>query len=102
MMRIEAIRTLVAVYDNMSVVGAARERGYSASAVSRQMAELQRQLGVVLFKADGRGISPTRHASGLVAQAREVLAPLDRLEQYAKRLRDVTQLADDAERVGDP
>ncbi len=83
----KVLRTLVAVYDCGSVVAAARERRYSAAAVSRQMAVLQRRLGLELFVPDGRGIRPTPEAADLVRHVRGVLAQVDELEQHLRSIR---------------
>lgn len=81
------LRTLIAVFDTGSVIGAARSRGYSPAAVSRQMGELQRQLGVALFVPAGRGIRPTEHAVSLVEKVRAVIVEADKLDAYMRSIR---------------
>lgn len=81
------LRTLVAVVEFGSVVGAARFLGYSPAAISRQIAALQRQLGVRLFVPEGRGIRPTALAVQLVDRARQVVQQADDLEDYLRVIR---------------
>lgn len=84
MLNLRILKTFLAVVDAGSVIGAARKRGYSAAAVSRQMAELQRRLDIQLFEPDGRGIRPSAHALQLAERARGLMAEADRLEEYVK------------------
>lgn len=87
MASLRLLKTLVAVFDTGSVRAAARERAYSPTAVSRQMSELQRQLGVALFVPNGRGIRPTPHAAQLVDKVRAVIAEADKLDAYIRSVR---------------
>jgi len=87
MIRLEVMRSFVAVYECGSVTHAARRQGYSPAAVSRQIGKLQRTLGVALFEPDGRGIRPTAHAARLAELARDMLVELDRLESCMTSMR---------------
>lgn len=80
MFDLELLRTFVSVVDHGSVVGASRARGYTPAAISRQMARLQRRLGVRLFQPQGRGIRPTQIAIDVSARARKLLEESDRFE----------------------
>lgn len=51
-----ALRSLVAVEQHGSVVGAASALGYTASAVSQQVKRLESQTGVELLERHGRGV----------------------------------------------
>ena len=82
------LKTFVAVLDEGSVVAAARARGYSPAAVSRQMAWLQRRLGVRLFVPEGRSIRPTPAALDFAAQCRDLLTEVGHFEAFARRFRD--------------
>ncbi|MBW9110470.1 LysR family transcriptional regulator [Microbacterium trichothecenolyticum] len=86
-MRLEVIRTLVAVYDTGSVVGAATRQGYSTSAVSRQIGAFQRELGMTLFEPDGRGIRATNALLDLVDEMRQLVEQADRLQARLRRTR---------------
>ncbi|WP_158437933.1 LysR family transcriptional regulator [Naasia lichenicola] len=56
----------------MAAVGAAT--GYGTSAVSQQLAALQRQVGVTLFEADGRRVRLTLPGRRLAAHGARILA----------------------------
>ena len=88
MLSLRVLKTFLAVIDTGSVIGAARLRGYSAAAVSRQMAGLQRGLGVELFLPEGRGIRPSAHAIHLAARSRVLIAEAEAVEGYLRELRD--------------
>jgi DNA-binding transcriptional LysR family regulator len=68
------VRTFLAVIDAGSVTGAARALGAHQPTVSRQITELERQLGCALFERTGRGAVPTRAALALVDGARQMRA----------------------------
>lgn len=82
---VSVLQTFVAVIDSGSVIGAARERGYSAAAVSRQIGWLQRRLGVQLFVPEGRSIRPTPDAIVFVERCRDLVDEVRRFERYADR-----------------
>lgn len=77
------LKTFVAVMDCGSVVSAAKLRGYSAAAVSRQMGWLQKRLGVRLFVPDGRSIKPTPEAYEFLDRCRGLVEEVRRFESYA-------------------
>lgn len=77
------LKTFVSVMECGSVVGAARERGYSPAAVSRHIAWLQKRLGVELFVPDGRSIRPTAAAVAFVDRARDIVDELQRFEEFS-------------------
>lgn len=64
------LRALLAVIDHGSVLAAARVLGYSQPTVSRQLADLASQLGLVLFERTGRGLHATQTALKLAQLAR--------------------------------
>lgn len=80
---LNVLKTFVAVMDCGSVVSAARDRGYSAAAVSRQMGWLQRRLGVRLFVPDGRSIKPTPEAFEFLERCRGLVDEVSRFESFA-------------------
>jgi DNA-binding transcriptional LysR family regulator len=85
MVDLGVLKTFIAVIDTGSVVAAARERGYSPAAVSRQMAWLQRRLDVRFFEPAGRSIRPTTDALEFALRARELVDEADRFERYSRR-----------------
>ncbi|MFE4061961.1 LysR family transcriptional regulator [Streptomyces sp. NPDC059096] len=68
------LRCLVAIVDEGSFTGAATELGLSQPAVSRQLATLERALGVPLIRRTTRELTPTATGLRVVAHARRVLA----------------------------
>src|ERR1700742_738843 len=61
-----------------SVSGAADARGSTPSAVSQQLAALERETGSALIERSGRGIRLTEQARLLLPHAHDVLAALER------------------------
>lgn len=68
-----SLRTLVAIVDHGSFAAAADQLGYTASAVSQQMSNLERRLNVQLFERRARSIHPTQAAWYLRDRAAEYL-----------------------------
>jgi len=64
------IRAFLAVLDRGSLLGAARALHASQPTVGRHVADLESQLGVVLFERTGRGLVPTTTALQLAQSAR--------------------------------
>jgi DNA-binding transcriptional LysR family regulator len=79
---LRGLRALVAVSDSGSFRGAAAELGYTQSAVSHQIAELERAVGASLFmRPGGRGhVSLTPAGEAAYVHARRVLTELDALD----------------------
>lgn len=63
-------RSFLAALDQGSLLGAARQLQMSQPTVGRHIAELESQLGVVLFERTGRGLVPTATALQLAQAAR--------------------------------
>ncbi|WP_236796528.1 LysR family transcriptional regulator [Amycolatopsis sp. GM8] len=80
---LSALRTIRVVAETRSFTAAAAALGYTQSAVSRQIAAAERELGAALFERTPRGVQLTR-AGGLVL--RQVVIALDALEQAEKVL----------------
>ena len=64
------IRSFLAALDRGSLLGAARQLGISQPTVGRHIAELEAQLGTVLFERTGRGLKATAMALQLTGAAR--------------------------------
>jgi DNA-binding transcriptional LysR family regulator len=64
------IRSFLAALDHGSLLGAARALGSTQPTLGRHIAELESQLGVVLFERTGRGLLPTEMAGRLADSAR--------------------------------
>ena len=70
---IERLRLLLSVAANGTIAGAAAEVGYTASAVSEQLAGFERELGTTLLERSNRGVSLTRAGERLRARASVIL-----------------------------
>jgi DNA-binding transcriptional LysR family regulator len=68
------IRSFLAALDQGSLLAAARLLKTSQPTLGRHIAELESQLGVVLFERTGRGLVPTATALQLAESAREMEA----------------------------
>ena len=88
MLDVRRLRVLHAVSAHGSVTGAAAALGYSAPAVSQQLAALEREVGMRLTERAGRGIELTPAAAILVAHTDALLARLDVAESDLAALRD--------------
>lgn len=64
------VRSFLAALDHGSLLGAARVLKTSQPTLGRHIAELESQLGVVLFERTGRGLVPTATALQLAEAAR--------------------------------
>ena len=64
------VRSFLAISEAGSLSAAARELGLTQPTLGRQLAALERELGVALFERIGRGLSPTPTAQALLEHAR--------------------------------
>jgi DNA-binding transcriptional LysR family regulator len=89
------LQVLSAVVNTGSITAAANVLGYTASAVSQNIAALERETRTVLFEKAGRGVRPTQagrllaeHADGILDRLRDAEAALKALASgEAGRLR---------------
>lgn len=80
------LRTLTAVIRTGSFAAAARQLGYTGSAVSQQIASLERAVKVPLFERDPHSIRATPAAKFLAERAHDILAALGALEDDMRGL----------------
>lgn len=80
------LRTLQAVLSTGSFATAARELGYTSSAVSQQMHARDRATDVLLFERGAQGIRPTSAAHLLAERMRSTLVAFDELERDVQKL----------------
>ena len=73
------VRSVLAALEQGSLLGAARVLRASQPTIGRHIAELESQLGVVLFERTGRGLLPTAMALRLADSARAMEAGADEL-----------------------
>lgn len=84
------LRTLATVVSTGSFADAARRLGYTASAVSQQIAALERSVRMPLFDREAHSVRPTPAAEFLVARSHEALAALGALEGGVRAMADGT------------
>ncbi|SDY66654.1 DNA-binding transcriptional regulator, LysR family [Amycolatopsis xylanica] len=73
MLDVRRLQVLRAVITSGSITAAARNLGYTPSAISQQLSTLEREAGTELFERVGRGIRPTP-AGTLLSEHAEVLS----------------------------
>jgi DNA-binding transcriptional LysR family regulator len=80
MLDVRRLRLLSELARRSTIAEVARVVGYTPSAVSQSLMQLEREVGVALLERDGRRVRLTPAARGLVARADRVLAELDAAE----------------------
>ncbi|MGW0823649.1 LysR family transcriptional regulator [Streptomyces sp. NPDC002845] len=80
MLDLQRLRALHAVSVHGTIGAAATALGYTSSAVSQQIAKLERETRTVLLERHGRGVRLTEQAHRLAATAQELLAIVERAE----------------------
>src|SRR5918912_716666 len=81
MLDVKRMRVLREVAAQSSFSGAAEKLGYTQSAVSQQIAALEREAGVVLIERNPRGIRLTDAGEALVRHTEGILARLTDAEE---------------------
>ncbi|HET6195215.1 MAG TPA: LysR family transcriptional regulator, partial [Acetobacteraceae bacterium] len=87
-MSLTAWRTFVTVCRLGSLSAAAAELGYTQSAVSRQIAGLERQIGAALVERHARGIRPTAAGEAFRHHAQAAVNEAERAIRAARDARD--------------
>ena len=82
------VRSVLAALDQGSLLGAARVLNASQPTIGRHIAELESQLGVVLFERTGRGLKPLAMALRLAEAARAMEAGAHQLQRSVSSLDD--------------
>ncbi|WP_236794793.1 LysR family transcriptional regulator [Amycolatopsis sp. GM8] len=80
------LQTLTTVLRFGSFADAARQLGYTGSAVSQQMSALERQLKVTLFERDAHSVRPTPAAVEIVNRSAGALGALQGLADDIERI----------------
>src|SRR5437763_14300220 len=81
MLDVKRMRVLREVAARGSFSGAAEALSYTQSAVSQQIAALEREAGTILVERNARGVRLTDAGTALVAHADAILARLDAAER---------------------
>jgi DNA-binding transcriptional LysR family regulator len=87
-MTLNAWRTFLAVCRLGSLSAAAAELGYTQSAVSRQLAGLERQVGTPLVERHARGVRPTAAGEAFRHHAEATVNAAERAVRAAREARD--------------
>lgn len=80
------LRTLATVIRTGSFADAARQLGYTGSAISQQIAALERAVKMPLFERDAHSVRPTAAGNFIAQRASESLAALGSLEDDIRGL----------------
>ena len=86
-LNIKQIRYFVAVFRDGSLSAAAKEQYVTVQAVSKAIADLERELKSDLFVRESRGVHPTPFGKAFYAKAEPVLRDFDELEAFAHNRR---------------
>lgn len=83
-MEFRLLRYFIAVADQQTISGAARQLHLSQPTLSRQLSELEEELGVQLFIRGNRRISLTNEGMYLLSKAREIVSLAEKTEANFK------------------
>src|SRR5579863_2803841 len=83
MLDLSAVRSLIAVRDHGTVVGAADALGFTPSAVSQQIKRLERRSGCAMLEHVGRGVILSERGRLIAEQGQRLLGELEELENLA-------------------
>jgi DNA-binding transcriptional LysR family regulator len=86
MLDLQRLRILLQVADSGSFTGAARAFSYTPSAISQQIAALEREAGTVLVERGPRGVTLTEPGRLLAGRAEELLGRLAATEHELRAL----------------
>ncbi|WP_420008175.1 LysR substrate-binding domain-containing protein [Xanthomonas sacchari] len=86
MLDLRQLRYFVAVAETENVGRAAEQLYISQSPLSRQIKQLEEQLGVLLFERSKQRIRLTQEGRDLLGEVRTLIANANRVETFARRL----------------
>ena len=85
------VRSFLAALEHGSLLGAARALKSSQPTIGRHIAELESQLGVLLFERGGRGLKPLAMALKLAESARAMEAGANQLQRSVSGAEDAVR-----------
>ena len=85
-MELRHLRYFVAVAEEGHVTRAAERLGIQQPPLSQQIKAMEQELGVTLFRRLPRGMQPTEAGLALLAEARAILAHLERALAGVRRV----------------
>src|SRR5215472_2558245 len=84
-MELRQLRYFVAVAEEGHITRAAERLGIQQPPLTRQIRQLETELGVTLFQRLPRGVQVTEAGRVVVEEARDVIARAERIQETAKR-----------------
>jgi len=81
------VQTMLALVEGGSIRAAAELVGKTQSTLTKQLQQMEDELGLSLFQRNSKGIAPTEAGLSLLARARSIDAEFKRFEQEAAHLR---------------
>jgi DNA-binding transcriptional LysR family regulator len=78
-MPLQVLQYAISIAEHGSTLAAAHEVNLTSSALSRQITQLEHELGVTLFERHSRGMRPTSAGEVFLDAARQMLRRMDRL-----------------------
>lgn len=79
-MNVQQFRALLEIRRTGSVTRAAEALGVSQPNLSRSVKELEKELGVILFRRGSKGMEPTAEAAQIMRYAKSIVNQMDELE----------------------
>lgn len=89
-MEIRVLRYFIKVVQEQNISRAAQLLHVSQPTISRQLKELEEELGVVLFKRGSRSIELTESGDYLAEQARQIISLADKTRDNIRQPTDIT------------
>ena len=89
-MELRIINTFLKVAQLQSFSKAADSLGYSQSAITVQIQQLENELGVRLFDRIGKNVTITHYGQAFIPYAREVLSAVSRAANFAVEEKDLS------------
>lgn len=86
-MRLRHVQTMLAIAESGSIRSAASQLDKSQSALTKQLRQMEEELGLRLFQRTSRGVVPTESGQSLLARARSIEAELQRFNQEVAEIR---------------
>jgi DNA-binding transcriptional LysR family regulator len=86
---LQLLRAFLAVAEAGSVSAAAEQLGYSQPGLSHRIQTLERELGAVLFRRRGNGMTLTREGQLLLPYARMTMAMMRDVNQAIAEFREL-------------
>lgn len=88
-MKLHHFDEIVAIAERGSIRAAARQLNLAQPALTRSLAELERELGVALFERRARGVLPTAVGRAFISRANSILYEIRRARDEVDQLRGV-------------